>query len=230
MRKIGKSCWSFNQAEWRPRSRRQLLAKLSGIERRTLKSNGQSLARGTRSDWSDCNSTRPSYHQLRVQLRVGLKAPKLKADFDMKMDQNGRARFAPFPFSGLRRVLPAMNFSVASISSFDAMARSALKFVWSTFAIGGRICRSFPRLLTSRFIRHVRTVRVAVASPFDRQTSAVAASMLRRRASSAQQCGTVAFVRSVVAVRVSVTHPHLRNAIAVVRAPEGAARAVPAGF
>lgn len=126
--------------------------------------------------------------------------------------------------------VPAVNFSVTTVSSFNAMTGSTLELIGCAFTIGDCIGRSVASLLASHFIGHVGTVWIAIAPPFDRQTGTIAASVLRRRTSSSQQGGTVAFVGSAVTVRVSVTNPHLRNAVAIVRAPKRAARAIPAGF
>ena len=127
-------------------------------------------------------------------------------------------------------LIPAVDFAVASVSAFDAVTGSALKLVGATFSIGSSIGPTVSRLLASHFVRHVGTVRIAIAAPFRRQTGSVAASVLRRRARSSQQGGTVSLIGSTFAIRISVANPNLRNAIAVVGAPERTRRTIPTGF
>ncbi len=123
-----------------------------------------------------------------------------------------------------------MNFSVAAVSAFNAVTGGALELVGAAFSIGGSVGPAVARLLAPHFVRHVGAVRIAVASPLGRQTGAIAASVLRRGTGSSQQGGTVSFVGSSVAIRISIADPNLRNAIAVVGAPERTRRTIPVVF
>lgn len=124
-----------------------------------------------------------------------------------------------------------MNLAVAAVGALDAVAGSALELVGGAFAIDGRVGRSVARLAAAaHFVRHVQTIRIAVASPFRWQTGSVAATVLCRRTGAIEQSGAVALVGSAIAIRIAVAHPHLRNAIAIVGTPERTRRAVPIGL
>lgn len=123
-----------------------------------------------------------------------------------------------------------MDFSVAAIGSFDAMPGCALELLGSTVLIEGSICSAVSRLLAPHFIRHVGTVWIAITAPFGRQTGAIAAAMLRWRARPRQQNGTVSLVSPSVAIRIAITHPNLRDAIAVVGASKRTSRAISTDF
>lgn len=123
-----------------------------------------------------------------------------------------------------------MNFSVATISSFNAMPGSALKLIGATVSIDGPIGPTIAGLLAAHFVWHVGAIWISIASPFVGQTGAVAASVLRCRTCPRQQNRTVPFVGSSIAIRITITHPNLRNAIAVVWASKRAGRAIPASF